>query len=347
MDDDVTRLIQRACELARNLESNLHHISESTESAVRWIDEIVMILNAVKGKLLPAPVVSQPREDEANKQEITQQQHQLHQVMASSLLPQWLSGGHHSQLAPMSQLQAPTRRTTSAPHLMGASRDVDPSAEADVEASPSPRRRKSIRKDEGEKRTIMVQAAQFGNTDVPPEDGYTWRKYGQKEILGSNFPRSYFRCTHQKLYQCPAKKQVQRLDNNPNIFAVTYRGSHTCHMSSTAPSSSVPPQLMIPQAQSHATSSQLSPPSSSIHCWLSPVHLGLLTGGSSGGVNPAGAESGGGSAGPSTSRFGGADYPVADMADAMFNSGSSSGNSMESLFAFADDKGEAGDNKKS
>nr|GMD57729.1 WRKY transcription factor 55 [Ipomoea batatas] len=28
----------------------------------------------------------------------------------------------------------------------------------------------------------------MGNVDIPPEDGYTWRKYGQKEILGSRFP---------------------------------------------------------------------------------------------------------------------------------------------------------------
>lgn len=159
--------------------------------------------------------------------------------------------------------------------------------------------------------------------------------------------RSYFRCTHQKLYQCPAKKQVQRLDSDPNIFAVTYRGDHICHMSSTAPSPSVPPPLIMSQhditqhisASTTNTSSQLTPP-----CWLSPIHLGLLAGSGGGGVNQAG----GGIAGPSTStRFGAADnYLVADMADAMFNSGSSSGNSMESLFAFADEKLEAGDNNK-
>ena len=37
----------------------------------------------------------------------------------------------------------------------------------------------------------MVPAPQFGNTEMPPEDGFTWRKYGQKEILGSKFPRFY------------------------------------------------------------------------------------------------------------------------------------------------------------
>ena len=42
------------------------------------------------------------------------------------------------------------------------------------------------------------------------------------------FIRGYFRCTHQKLYQCPTKKLTQRLDDDPYIFKVTYRGSHTC-----------------------------------------------------------------------------------------------------------------------
>lgn len=48
---------------------------------------------------------------------------------------------------------------------------------------------KSTRKDEGEKFVTTVAAPQMGNLDLPPEDGYTWRKYGQKEILGSKYPR--------------------------------------------------------------------------------------------------------------------------------------------------------------
>lgn len=36
---------------------------------------------------------------------------------------------------------------------------------------------------------MRVPAPQMGNLDLPPDDGYTWRKYGQKEILGSKYPR--------------------------------------------------------------------------------------------------------------------------------------------------------------
>ncbi|CAA7028824.1 unnamed protein product [Microthlaspi erraticum] len=102
--------------------------------------------------------------------------------------------------------------------------------------SSTPRQRR--RKDEGEEQTVLVAALRTGNTDLPPDDNHTWRKYGQKEILGSRYPRAYYRCTHQKLYNCPAKKQVQRLNDDPYTFRVTYRGSHTCHIYSTAPTAS-------------------------------------------------------------------------------------------------------------
>lgn len=64
---------------------------------------------------------------------------------------------------------------------------------------------------------------------VGAEDGYCWRKYGQKDILGSNFPRGYYRCTHRHTEGCLATKQVQRSDSDPTVFEVTYRGRHTCN----------------------------------------------------------------------------------------------------------------------
>ncbi|KAJ1413780.1 WRKY domain [Sesbania bispinosa] len=60
------------------------------------------------------------------------------------------------------------------------------------------------------------------------DDGYSWRKYGQKDILGAKFPRGYYRCTHRNVQGCLATKQVQRSDEDPTIIEVTYRGRHTC-----------------------------------------------------------------------------------------------------------------------
>ncbi|KAL5571391.1 hypothetical protein UlMin_020988 [Ulmus minor] len=59
-------------------------------------------------------------------------------------------------------------------------------------------------------------------------DGYSWRKYGQKDILGAKHPRGYYRCTHRNARGCLATKQVQKSDDDPSLFEVTYRGRHTC-----------------------------------------------------------------------------------------------------------------------
>ncbi|XP_022752927.1 WRKY transcription factor WRKY24-like [Durio zibethinus] len=54
------------------------------------------------------------------------------------------------------------------------------------------------------------------------EDGYNWRKYGQKQVKGSENPRSYYKCTYTN---CPTKKKVERsLDGQ--ITEIVYKGSH-------------------------------------------------------------------------------------------------------------------------
>lgn len=70
----------------------------------------------------------------------------------------------------------------------------------------------------------------------PLDDGFSWRKYGQKDILGAKYPRGYYRCTHRNVQGCLATKQVQRSDEDPNIFEITYRGRHTCTQASHVPS---------------------------------------------------------------------------------------------------------------
>ncbi|XP_077228960.1 transcription factor WRKY45-1-like [Tasmannia lanceolata] len=60
------------------------------------------------------------------------------------------------------------------------------------------------------------------------DDGHAWRKYGKKEILGAKYPRCYFRCTHKNDQECQAIKHVQRREDDPNTYLITYMGQHTC-----------------------------------------------------------------------------------------------------------------------
>lgn len=58
--------------------------------------------------------------------------------------------------------------------------------------------------------------------DKPAEDGYNWRKYGQKNVKGSDYPRSYYKCTHPN---CPVKKKVERCKDG-QVTEIIYRGQH-------------------------------------------------------------------------------------------------------------------------
>ncbi|AED95222.1 Disease resistance protein (TIR-NBS-LRR class) [Arabidopsis thaliana] len=57
-------------------------------------------------------------------------------------------------------------------------------------------------------------------------DLWTWRKYGQKDILGSRFPRGYYRCAYKFTHGCKATKQVQRSETDSNMLAITYLSEH-------------------------------------------------------------------------------------------------------------------------
>lgn len=62
------------------------------------------------------------------------------------------------------------------------------------------------------------------------DDGCAWRKYGQKNILNSKYPRCYYRCTHKYDQDCRATKQVQIMQENPILmYHTTYFGNHTCN----------------------------------------------------------------------------------------------------------------------
>ncbi|KAM1507589.1 hypothetical protein TB2_016655 [Malus domestica] len=92
--------------------------------------------------------------------------------------------------------------------------------------SNSNRRKKQVK-------TIRVPVIGSKINDIPTDE-YSWRKYGQKPIKGSPYPRysisipavdlGYYRCITVK--GCPARKQVDRAPNDPMTLIVTYYWEH-------------------------------------------------------------------------------------------------------------------------
>ncbi|RZC84880.1 hypothetical protein C5167_047668 [Papaver somniferum] len=74
----------------------------------------------------------------------------------------------------------------------------------------------------------QVRACEQSGLEEPVNDGYSWRKYGHKDIYGAKHPRGYYRCTHKNSQGCLATRQVQRTDTDTSIFSVMYLGRHTC-----------------------------------------------------------------------------------------------------------------------
>uniref|UniRef100_M8C626 WRKY transcription factor WRKY51 n=1 Tax=Aegilops tauschii TaxID=37682 RepID=M8C626_AEGTA len=108
---------------------------------------------------------------------------------------------------------------------------------------PPKRSRRSV-----EKRVVSVPIAECGERaktngeGPPPPDSWAWRKYGQKPIKGSPYPRGYYRCSSSK--GCPARKQVERSRADPTVLLVTYSYDHNhpwpapktgCHPNKSSP----------------------------------------------------------------------------------------------------------------
>ncbi|XP_010931316.3 WRKY transcription factor WRKY24 [Elaeis guineensis] len=79
--------------------------------------------------------------------------------------------------------------------------------------------------DTGEQQSYFshsTQAAQTLREQRTLDDGYNWRKYGQKPVKGSENPRSYYKCTFPN---CPKRKKLERsLDGQ--ITEIVYKGAH-------------------------------------------------------------------------------------------------------------------------
>lgn len=84
-------------------------------------------------------------------------------------------------------------------------------------SSHNPNPRSKIRKNHLKK--VCHVSAEKLSSDV-----WSWRKYGQKPIKGSPYPRGYYRCSTSK--GCLARKQVERNRSDPGMFIVTYTAEH-------------------------------------------------------------------------------------------------------------------------
>ncbi|KZV37408.1 WRKY transcription factor 23 [Dorcoceras hygrometricum] len=84
--------------------------------------------------------------------------------------------------------------------------------------SQNPTSRSTKRRKNNLKRVCHVPAESLSS------DMWSWRKYGQKPIKGSPYPRGYYKCSTSK--GCMARKQVERNRSDPGMFIVTYTAEH-------------------------------------------------------------------------------------------------------------------------
>ncbi|KAI3754680.1 hypothetical protein L1987_54468 [Smallanthus sonchifolius] len=80
------------------------------------------------------------------------------------------------------------------------------------------------RRKTGSKREIRRVPIIGSKVTSIPADNYSWKKYGEKKIDGSPFPRVYYKCITGN--GCPARKRVELAVDDSNMLIVTYDGEH-------------------------------------------------------------------------------------------------------------------------
>ncbi|KAF9683771.1 hypothetical protein SADUNF_Sadunf04G0049000 [Salix dunnii] len=142
-----------------------------------------------------------------NETQLAQQQQQPSPSTSVAISP-WLNNSH-KQPQHVQEQQNQRRQL----HRLGAS--TSSLFPLRTTQSQAPRKKKS-----NQKRLISHVTAEILSNDV-----WAWRKYGQKPIKGSPYPRNYYRCSSSK--GCAARKQVEKSNTDPNMFIVCYTGDHT------------------------------------------------------------------------------------------------------------------------
>ncbi|KAL1537611.1 WRKY transcription factor [Salvia divinorum] len=158
------------------------------------------------------------------------------------------------------KLPQPPRESLAAPNCL---------IESSLQIS-SPRNT-GIRRRKGQvKKVVCIPAPALANSrqsgEIVPSDLWAWRKYGQKPIKGSPYPRGYYRCSSSK--GCSARKQVERSRTDPNMLVITYTSEHNhpwptqrnalAGSTRSQPSKTAAPKSMNPKEELKETS---APPS--------------------------------------------------------------------------------------
>ncbi|CAN6209130.1 unnamed protein product [Urochloa humidicola] len=161
--------------------------------------------------------------------------------------------------------------------------DGKPAAATEAASKPSPAPGKTSGKaGQNKKRARQPRFAFMTKSNVDHlEDGYRWRKYGQKAVKNSPFPRSYYRCTNSK---CTVKKRVERSSDDPSVVITTYEGQH-CHHTVTFPRAHLHAALA---AGHHMQAAAFSAAAAHHHLYdhLPPLHyLPAAAAGSAAGLN--------------------------------------------------------------
>ncbi|XP_076909686.1 putative WRKY transcription factor 17 [Bidens hawaiensis] len=77
----------------------------------------------------------------------------------------------------------------------------------------------------GSKREVRRIPIIGSKVESIPADDYSWKKYGEKKVDGSPFPRVYYKCNSVK--GCPARKCVELALTDSKMLIVTYAREHT------------------------------------------------------------------------------------------------------------------------
>ncbi|KAI5057573.1 hypothetical protein GOP47_0027588 [Adiantum capillus-veneris] len=92
-------------------------------------------------------------------------------------------------------------------------------------SSPAPR--PSMDDNANEESTALIRVK---TSKLNLDDGYVWRKYGEKVIKNQKYTRNYLRCDEHKRTQCPVRKQTQRSSEDEDYVEFLYVGRHN-HLS--------------------------------------------------------------------------------------------------------------------